>query len=140
MNKTSKKISSILIFVIALLVVVSVVSIERAFASDILEHLNTSAIDGGLATANTSTNLSLVMGRILGAMLSLTGVIFMAIIVYGGNLWMTARGNEEQVEKAKKLITNAVMGLLLIVGSYAITWFLVDVISNSAIGTPAVAP
>jgi hypothetical protein len=37
---------------------------------------------------------------------------------------MTARGNEEQVEKAKKVIQNAVIGLIIVILAYAITLFI----------------
>ena len=85
------------------------------------------------ATGTTGTNLAQAIGSVIGAILSLTGVIFLVIIVWGGNMWMTAKGNEQQVEQAKNLITNAVIGIIIIIGSYALTYFLVDVLSNAAV-------
>ena len=37
-----------------------------------------------------------------------------------GVLWMTSRGNDEQQGKAKKVITGALIGLLIVFASYAI--------------------
>jgi hypothetical protein len=37
---------------------------------------------------------------------------------------MTAQGNEEQVGKAKNLITAAVIGLIIVVSAYAITAYI----------------
>src|SRR5690554_2680154 len=54
------------------------------------------------------------IGKIIGAVLSFVGVIFMVLIVYGGLTWMTASGNEKQVEKAKNLIVQAVIGLVVV--------------------------
>ena len=82
---------------------------------------------------NASPSLAQAIGSVIGAILSLTGVIFLVIIVWGGNMWMTAKGNEQQVEQAKNLITNAVIGIIIIIGSYALTYFLVDVLSNAAV-------
>ena len=47
-------------------------------------------------------------------------------IVYGGFLWMTAHGNEEQVTKAKNLITAALIGLVIILSAYAISVFVIS--------------
>ena len=37
---------------------------------------------------------------------------------------MTARGEEEKVEKAKDTITRAIIGLIIVVGAYAIWSFI----------------
>ena len=55
--------------------------------------------------------------------LGLTGIILLVIIIYAGFLWMTAQGNEEQVTKAKNILKNAVIGMVLVFASYAIAWF-----------------
>ena len=48
------------------------------------------------------------------------GLIAMAIIIYGGFLYVTAAGQEDQASKGKKSVTYAVIGIILILGSYAI--------------------
>ena len=53
----------------------------------------------------------------LNGLLGLMGLLFMVLVIYGGWLWMTARGAEEQVTKAKKLIINAVIGLTAIISA-----------------------
>jgi cbb3-type cytochrome oxidase subunit 3 len=40
------------------------------------------------------------LGTIIGAVLSFIGIIFMVLIIYGGLLWMLAKGNESQVDKS----------------------------------------
>ena len=51
------------------------------------------------------------------------GDYFLGLIIYGGFLWMTAGGNEENVGKAKKTIYYAVIGMLIIFAAYSITYF-----------------
>ena len=63
------------------------------------------------------------IGKIIGAALSLTGIIFFILAVYAGFLWMTARGDETQAKKARDTIIMAVTGLVIILGAYAITDF-----------------
>ncbi|MBI4812330.1 hypothetical protein HY798_02705 [Candidatus Falkowbacteria bacterium] len=45
-------------------------------------------------------------------------------MIYGGYTWMTASGNEQQVEKAKGIIKNAVIGLIVVLAAYVVTAFI----------------
>ena len=67
--------------------------------------------------------LSEKIGKIIETILSFLGVIFLLLMIYGGYTWMTARGNEQEVEKAKSLIRNALIGLIIVLAAYAITAF-----------------
>ncbi len=78
----------------------------------------------GAAAGQEKTGLSVYVAKILQGFLSLLGVIAVVLIIYAGFLWMTAGGNEESVTKAKDLLMNAVIGLAIILLSYAITRFI----------------
>ncbi|MFA6255210.1 MAG: hypothetical protein WC675_04265 [Patescibacteria group bacterium] len=52
----------------------------------------------------------------INSFLAIIAALFMVLIIYGGYLWMNARGREEQVERAKKLILGAVIGMAIILG------------------------
>lgn len=69
-------------------------------------------------------DISTFVGEIINALLGLTGLIFFILMVYGGFLWMTARGEEDRTKKAKTLIISAVIGVIVIVAAYALTNFL----------------
>ncbi|MFW5888706.1 MAG: hypothetical protein ACOCVY_03245 [Patescibacteria group bacterium] len=69
----------------------------------------------------TPGNLAGGIGVIINAVLSFLGVIFLLLAIYGGYLWMTASGNEEQVSKAKKVLSSAIVGLIIVVAAYTIT-------------------
>lgn len=58
-------------------------------------------------------------------LLNFIGVIALIMIILGGFLWMTALGNEEKVQKAKKIIISGLTGLIIILLSYAIVAFFV---------------
>lgn len=62
-------------------------------------------------------------GKIIGYGLAFVGVIFFVLMIYAGFLWMTARGNEEQITKAQDLIKSAITGIIIIFLSYVITNF-----------------
>ncbi|MBP9731940.1 MAG: hypothetical protein KBD29_00570 [Candidatus Magasanikbacteria bacterium] len=87
-------------------------------ADDNLENLQKGI--GG----NVPTDLTVVVGNVIKTVLSLVGIIFLVLTVYAGYLWMTARGEDEQVSKAKEIIKSSIMGLFIVVSSYAITVFI----------------
>ena len=61
--------------------------------------------------------------RIIRIALSLLGTIFLAIVLYGGFLWMTAGGNDEKIGEAKSWIYSGVVGLAIILSAYGVTTF-----------------
>ena len=67
-----------------------------------------------------------VVARIISALLGVVGAIALAMFVYGGLRWMTARGNPEDVKKARGTIVWAALGLLMIFGAYAVVNFLLS--------------
>ena len=70
---------------------------------------------------NLKKTLPQKIGAIIGAVLSFIGVAFLILMIYGGITWMTAAGNEEQIGKAKKIITAAIIGIVIVASAYAIT-------------------
>ncbi|RMH01564.1 MAG: hypothetical protein D6706_01675, partial [Chloroflexi bacterium] len=70
-----------------------------------------------------SMDLTSLIANIIRAVLGFAGVVLVVMILYGGFLWMTAGGNDDRVKKAKRTITNAVIGLVIAISSYAIASF-----------------
>jgi TRAP-type C4-dicarboxylate transport system permease small subunit len=67
-----------------------------------------------------------IIGKIVNVILSLLGVIFLLLVLYAGFLWMTAAGDEKKVGQAKNILSQAVVGLIIIVAGYAISNFVLD--------------
>lgn len=76
----------------------------------------------------TATDAQQVIGGIITGVIGLLGVIFFILILYGGYLWMTARGNEQQIEKAKDIIKSSSIGLAVVLGAYLITFIVVQLL------------
>lgn len=87
------------------------------------EKLKTVAGGGGYSTGE-NTGLFTIIGTIISAVLGLLGVIFVILIVYAGFEWMTAAGNETKVEKATATIKHSVIGLIIVLSSWAIWDFI----------------
>ncbi len=81
---------------------------------------------------NSAESIELSAGVIITVVLSLVGVIFMALLIFGGITWMTAGGNEQRVDKAKSTITRAIIGLAVVLLAYAISIFIVSAFSKGA--------
>ncbi len=69
-------------------------------------------------------------GQIVGFILSFVGVLFLILMIYAGLTWMTAGGNQEQVKKARSLMINATLGLIVVLGAYVITSFIGEQLIN----------
>jgi len=72
-----------------------------------------------------------LIGNVIGTALSMVAVIFFLLMVYGGFLWMTAHGDSGQVDKAKDTIIAAVIGIIVVLASYAITTFVFTATSGA---------
>jgi len=97
--------------------------------------LNTTANSGGFTSnANnvsvTQESLTKKVTTILQVLLSLVGVFFLILMFYAGYRWMTARENASETTKAKDMIVNAVIGLIVILSAYAITMFISGYLSS----------
>lgn len=75
-----------------------------------------------------SSNLSTIIGTIVGAALSFLGVVFFILIIYGGYMWMFSMGNEQTATKAKEIIIAAIIGLVIVLMAYAITSYLGSIV------------
>ncbi|MEK9132982.1 MAG: hypothetical protein AAB606_04735 [Patescibacteria group bacterium] len=52
--------------------------------------------------------------------LGFLGLLAVVMVIYGGFLYVSSAGNEENVNKAKKILLYAVVGVVLIIASFAI--------------------
>ena len=76
------------------------------------------------AGVTDKADLATVVGDIINTGLALVGMIFLILMVYGGFLWMAARGEEDQVKKAQLIIKTTIIGMIVVVSAYAITTFI----------------
>jgi hypothetical protein len=124
MNKISKHLSSLAI--LALL-------FAPVFALPALAQFNPglNEVGNGLNNSLSSTDPRTVIGRIINVALGFLGVIAVGIILIGGFKWMTAGGNEEKTEEAKKLLGAGVIGLVIILSSWAIATYVINALNNA---------
>lgn len=120
-------------------VVLGAVIVSLFFSAPIVQGIDLgnnlmdrTASSAGYAPA-TETSFSEILGSVVRAALSFVGVIFLVLTVYAGYLWMTARGDSDQVDKAGTIIRSAVIGLIITTAAYSIVaWVLPTILSRTA--------
>ena len=98
---------------------------KLAALKDAVTKLETVGKGVGYKEIKSSGGLPQLVGKIINIFLSVLGVIFVILIIYGGYTWMTAYGDKTKLDKAKDLINNAVIGLIIVLSAYAISSFVV---------------
>lgn len=84
--------------------------------------------------ALSATDPRIIIGRLIQIILAFLGVITLVLIMYAGFLWMTSGGDEDKVSKAKAMIKNAVIGLVIILSSWGIATFIISRLWNATGG------
>lgn len=115
------------LIILILFLAISGFLVEKKAAFAQLDQLKQTANTAGLGS---ETQPTAIVGRIIGIVLSLVGITLVVLMIAGGIMWMTSGGSAEQVTKAKKLMTSALIGLIIIIFSYAISAFVVERLSN----------
>ncbi len=89
----------------------------------------------GNAIGYEDTSLADQITNIISWVLGFLALVAVIMIIYGGFIWLTAAGNEERIASAKKIISAAIIGLVIILLAWAIVWFvtqgLIDASNNS---------
>lgn len=119
-----KKISALL--VVGALSLPLLVAPAYAAVDDYLGDIQTGA---GL----TDAPLEDTIGSLIGVVLSVLGIVLLILVIYAGFLWMTAQGDSEQTKKARDIMINAVIGLIITLAAYAISSFVIDALSGAGV-------
>jgi len=117
------------IIMLALIILPSLLWVVPALAAPNL-GLNYVDTELNLATADPRTA---VIG-LIALIMTFLGIIAVVMVLYGGFVWLTAAGNEENVSRAKKIITAAIIGLVIILAAYLIINFVEENVSNALNG------
>lgn len=103
---------------------VSDVLVVSAFEGDlVMDQYNQEDAFRQASGFSQSTTIGEVVQMAIEGFLGLLAVIFVILMILAGYNWMTAGGDEQKVTKAKDTIRAAIIGLVIIVAAYAITFF-----------------
>ncbi|OGY41454.1 MAG: hypothetical protein A2Y82_00895 [Candidatus Buchananbacteria bacterium RBG_13_36_9] len=110
------------ILIIILLICAGICLItDSALATKFQEGLQAT---GAKAFGATPTDLLAPIVNLVKNLFIFIGVIFVALLIYGGFLYMTAAGADEKVKKGKGVIKTSIIGLFIIFSGYFISYFI----------------
>lgn len=115
------------IMILGLLVVNNIALAQTGAISD------TDCPQGVSGLGGCGTSLRQTVVTIINYFLGFLGLLAVIMIIYGGFLYVSSAGNEENVGKAKKIILYAAVGIVMI----ALSYLIVRTILGAATGTPA---
>lgn len=129
------KFKKITAFLFLLLTEISLSPVVRAASID------TNALDNqdkalmGASGLGANDNLASIISVLISVILGFLGIVFLVLTIMAGFKWMTSEGNEDEIKKAKGSIKNSVMGLLIVLAAYAITYSVFKYLPFASSGT-----
>ncbi len=85
-------------------------------------------------------DIKVTIGKVVQILLGFIGILFVVLIIVGGFRWMTSGGNEQKIDEAKRLITNATIGLVVVVLAYSIAFSVTKWLSTATSVNSSVVP
>jgi len=70
-------------------------------------------------------NLGKTLGKIFKSVLGIMGLLLLILFVVGGIMWTTSGGSPDKLKKAQGLLVNAIIGLIIVISSWAFMDFVV---------------
>ncbi|MBU1036919.1 IPT/TIG domain-containing protein [Patescibacteria group bacterium] len=89
-------------------------------------------IEVGASTGLGTRDLPGLIVSVVRIFLGFLGIIAVIIILYGGFIWMTSAGEEDKINKAKKILINGVIGLIIILAAFAIVSFIINAMQGAS--------
>lgn len=109
---TKQRRSVLWIIVGLILIAIDKIIVENLFIQPVTQ-------DDQLSVANV-TSLINVVGRVLTFALGFVGLIAFGMLIYGAASMVANYGDEEMVEKGKKIIKNAIIGIIIAISAFTL--------------------
>lgn len=120
--------------ILAFLLVPLAVGAQTGLESTVNTQLEASGLQSTFGTTGKDS-LAKMIGAGVNVVLGILGLILVVLIIYAGFLWMTAQGDTKKVDKAKDMLKQAVIGLVLVFAAYAIAQFVMLNLADISDGT-----
>ena len=114
---TKQKKSIIWIIVGIVIILVNQFIIENLYIEPVKKQI---AETGEVITQTNVESVIQFIGTIIQFFLGFVGLIAFAALIYGAGTMIANYGNDELVQKAKKIIKNAIIGIIIIISAFAI--------------------
>ncbi len=89
----------------------------------------------GESSGLSTLDLAILIARFIRAAIAVIGIVLVCLVVWAGYLYMVSQGEKEKIAKAKKIISSAIIGLVIIFLSYsAASYILFKLLEISGLG------
>ncbi len=76
-----------------------------------------------------------IISNLISIVSGFLGIIAVVIVLMSGFQWMTAGGDEEAIKKAQQRLIQGIIGLILILSTWSIAYYVVNTVSKSIFGS-----
>lgn len=104
-----------------------------SLAAPVFAQLDT-GIEYGTVTGLGTQDIRISIMKIVRVILGLVGIIAIIITLYGGWVWMTSSGNPEKIDRAKRVLRNALIGVIIILSAFSIVSFIIGSLESALDG------
>ncbi len=87
-------------------------------------------------TADKIKHPAVIAKNIIYVIDGILGILMVILLTYGGFIWMTAAGDSKKTDKAKDLMQQSIVGLIIIIATWALAWFIIEKIGEAVFGGP----
>lgn len=84
------------------------------------------AISGSVPT-DPGQGLAFYIAALWQTVVTVGGIAFIIYLVWGGIEYLTSGGDKGRIDDAQKKITSSVIGIVILISSYAVTYFIQQV-------------
>jgi Type IV secretion system pilin len=89
----------------------------------------------GSSGLSGNSNLASIISVLISVILGFLGIVFLALTIMAGFKWMTSQGNETEIKSAQSSLKNSIIGLLIVIAAYAITYSVFKYLPFASSGT-----
>lgn len=120
----NKKTSFILAIASLLVFPVIVINYASGQMLNDTSKLESMTIETGNSSSLGQVEIGQIVARGIQVVLGFLAIIFLGLTISSGFTWMTAQGNDESIKKAQGTLKAAIIGLIIVLAAYTITYFI----------------
>lgn len=114
MKKSLKKAVALGLTILPLLLVITSASVQGQYEEEI------PLVPGPGYERLSTFSLGALVSNLITLALVIASIVAFGFLIYGGIMWITSGGDKSKTEQARNTITAALIGLIIVFGSWAI--------------------
>jgi len=80
-----------------------------------------------------TSDIRVIIGRVIKALLGISGAVALLMFVWGGFQWLISGGSPDKIKKGKDTLLWAALGLVIIFTSYTIVTAVITAITSGTV-------